>query len=46
MLENCLFEFLCDLKLIKLNEKRKDRNMFIKFVVIKYYIIYNVVIVF
>lgn len=46
VLENCLFELLRDLKLTKLNEKRKDRNTFIKFAVIKYHIIYNVVIVF
>lgn len=46
VLENCLFELLRDLKLTKLNEKRKDRNTFIKFAVIKYHIIYNVVFVF
>lgn len=46
VLENCLFELLRDLKLTKLNEKRKDRNTFIKFAVIKYHIIYNVVIAF
>lgn len=39
VLENCLFELLRDLKLTKLNEKRKDRNTFIKFAVIKYHII-------
>lgn len=40
VLENCLFELLRDLKLTKLNEKRKDvYNTFIKFAVIKYHII-------
>lgn len=39
VLENCLFKLLRDLKLTKLNEKRKDRNKFIKFAVIKYHTI-------